>query len=160
MSMMKTIWRFHSTGTIMVYLLKSKGFYLGKSKVDRNRFKIVFLIGFLVMLLFSLSLFIFINSDYVKSRKVVDIDWMLGKTIEEISRRYSYPPESTKTYMCDHSPYVICAREIFLYDPIDGVKGEYVYYALLDEKGRVIDVMRSFYGGDIPPQEYDYEDRW
>ena len=88
------------------------------------------------------------------------MDWMLGKTIEEITQRYSYPPESTIIHMSNHSPYVLCAREIFLYDSIDGVKGEYVYYALLDEKGRVIDVMRSFYGGDIPPQEYDYEDRW
>lgn len=52
----------------------------------------------------------------VKSRKVVDTDWMIGKTIDEIAHRYSYPPDSLEAYMVDHTPYVLYAREIFLYD--------------------------------------------
>ncbi len=75
---------------------------------------IVLLVGSLVMILFSVGIYIFINSDYFKSRKVVDMDWMLGKTIEEITQRYSYPPESTKIHMSNHSPYVLCARNIFV----------------------------------------------
>ena len=96
----------------------------------------------------------------VKSRKVVDTDWMIGKTIDEIAHRYSYPPDSLEVYMGDHSPYILCAREIFLSDPIDGMEGQYMYYVLLDDNGKVVDVKRDIFGGDLPPEEYDYKDRW
>ena len=130
--------------------------------MDKNNIKkiVIFLIGFLVMMLFSMGMYIFINSDYFKSRKVVDTDWMIGKTMDEIARRYSYPPDSLEGYMGDHSPYVLCAREIFLYDPWDGMQGQYMYYALLDDNGRVIDVKTYAFGGEMPPEDYAYEDRW
>ena len=115
---------------------------------------------FLVFVICLFCIYTIAESDYIKSRKIVDIDWMYGKTIEEISRRYSYPPDPLEYAMGDHSPYVLCAREIFLYDPIDGMEGQYMYYALLDDEGRVIDVKRYVYGGDLPPQEYDYSNRW
>ena len=35
-----------------------------------------------------------------------------------------------------------------------------MYYVLLDDKERVIDVKTCTFGGDMPPEEYDYEDRW
>ncbi|MBR6256479.1 MAG: hypothetical protein IKR23_03790 [Lachnospiraceae bacterium] len=121
---------------------------------------IVLLIGALVMILFSVGIYIFINSDYFKSRKVVDTDWMIGKTIDEIAHRYSYPPDSLEAYMVDHTPYVLCAREIFLYDSWDGMQGQYMYYVLLDDNGKVVDVKIDIFGGDLPPEEYDYNDRW
>ena len=35
-----------------------------------------------------------------------------------------------------------------------------MYYVLLDEKGRVVDVKTYAFGGDMPPEDYDYENRW
>ena len=140
----------------MACLLKSKDYYLVIGNMDEKRIKIVFLIGFLVMILSGLGIYVFINSDYVKSRKVVDTDWMIGKTIDEITHRYSYPPDPLEVYMGDHSPYILCAREIFLSDPIDGMEGQYMYYVLLDENGYIIDVDIK----DLEGLSHIYIDRW
>ncbi len=115
----------------------------------------------ILLLVLAGSVFLFINSDYVKSRKIVDMDWMIGKTMDEIARKYSYPsnPNYYDPYMPDPSPYVLCAREIFVHYP-DAGDGQYLYYALLNGDGIVIDVYRSPFNGDMPPQDYSYWDRW
>ncbi len=40
------------------------------------------------------------------------------------------------------------------------MQGQYMYYVLLDDNGKVVDVKRDIFGGDMPPEEYDYNDRW
>ena len=43
----------------------------------------VFLTGIIVLL--------FLRSGFIRSRRVVDTEWMIGKTVEQVRDRYYYP---------------------------------------------------------------------
>ncbi len=113
-------------------------------------------IVFAVLCLISYFL---LHTDYIKSRKEVNEKWMIGKTLDEISHRYAgYPSEYA--FMDNKSPYVLCTYEIVKYDLWDGIDALYLYYALVDDWGRVSDVKCISYGGDLPLHDYKYEERW
>ena len=115
------------------------------------------------LLVAGLILFVFLQSDFIKSRKRVDVDWMMGKTLETVRWRYSYPTKSEKyqeTTIIDNREYVFCAREIFEWDFIDGILGETRYYVYLDESNLIADVRYYDWGGMSPASEYSYIDRW
>ena len=62
--------------------------------------------------------------------------------------------------MDNKSPYVLCTYEIVKYDLLGGIDALYLYYALVDDWGRVSDVECISYGGLLPLHEYKYEERW
>ena len=122
------------------------------------------LIGVIIpcMIIFSV-----LQSDFVKARKNVDKEWMIGKTLDQIEDRYSCPifykdPSRYVPYGIDISKWKFCAREVYRY--ID-YEDEYLYFAKLDSSGKVCDVMVFDNNYDFPgaviDHSYDkYEDRW
>ncbi len=116
-----------------------------------------------IVVFMSMILFICFQSDFVKSRKTEDLDWMIGKTIDTVRWRYSYPSKSYKyqeTKIIDDREYVFCSREIFEWNFFDGVLGEIRYYVYLDESGNIADVKYYEWGGFAPASEYPLSARW
>ncbi len=116
-----------------------------------------------VMIVASLILLVTLQSGFIKSRKRVDVDWMIGKTLDTVRWRYSSPANSEKyqePIIIDNRKYVFCTREIFEWDFIDGVLGETRYYVCFDESNLIKDVRFYDWGGMSPASDYSYMDRW
>lgn len=105
------------------------------------------------------------QSDAVKSRKVVDEEWMIGKSLDQISWRYSNKKGEVLTRYDDleiaGKKYVYCAREIYVWDILYGVCGENLYFALIDENGMAEDIYKiSWVSGAISEPLGNYWERW
>ena len=78
-----------------------------------------------------------INSDFVKMRKKVDVKWLHGKTLEEVSERY-YNKDDVEY---DYDGRIRCAMELYQDDWLDHMKFYTRYYAELDDNGKIVKVV-------------------
>ncbi|MCR5250088.1 MAG: hypothetical protein K6E50_05725 [Lachnospiraceae bacterium] len=92
--------------------------------------------------------------DYVKSRKRVDADWMVGKTFGLVDMRYS-----VRENLDDPDKGDFYVWEVIDSDWFDGMEGGYRYYFSLQD-GKVAGVNCSAYNLDMEASLYDYDDRW
>ncbi|MBQ9867277.1 MAG: hypothetical protein IJM34_09675 [Lachnospiraceae bacterium] len=107
----------------------------------------------LVVILFSVS-----QSDYLKSRKVVDSEWMIGKPVWLVKLRYSSRRNTMDTIEYDGVEYRFCVREIYMEDWLDGCVDQIEYY-VTEKDGKIADVKEQ-YRLEWPKSDYDYWDRW
>ena len=120
-----------------------------------------FVIGVTILVM----LFIYNSqSDFIKSRKKVDKDWMIGKTLSQVQLRYSTVNEKQHKHedeiIVNGEVYCYGVREIFAWSIYNGVEGEILYYIKKDHAGKIADVYCVEYGGDVPYSCYDYSERW
>lgn len=126
----------------------------GIGMVYTKKYKLLiplFIINFAIMVLIS-------GCDYVKSRKRVDADWMIGKPLWMIEMRYSVR-EDEGCFFSAHSEGDLYVWEILDSDWLDGVEGGYRYYISVED-GKISNVDCHVYDLDFPSSDYDYEDRW
>ena len=122
-------------------------------------------IGVLVGIVFPMVLLMTVlQSDFVKSRKNVDKDWLMGKTLEQIEARYSCP-EYYKSKKITNPDYHFACREIYDWEWFDGCESDYQYIVSLDDSGRVNNIVVYDNNYDFPGAVNDhshdkYEDRW
>lgn len=94
----------------------------------------------LCMILFSLFCVVaVIRCDFVKSRKRVDQNWIMGQSVERVRSRYSYPDDRSKyqeSIMYENEEYQFCTREIIKWNLLDGVQVENRYYAQIGDDGK------------------------
>lgn len=106
---------------------------------------------------------LFLQSDFAKSRKYVDEEWMIGKTIDRVGIRYSHPSDTSQGIyvptVIDGKEYEFCAREICESDFLD-VDGEILYYVLTDSKGKITEVKSIRRGIFRSEKECDTYSRW
>ena len=101
--------------------------------------------------------------DYFKSRKIVDEEWKIGKSISQVRERYSCPKDIGKKYdsiIIDGEEYVFCVREIIAGDIVDGVEVEKLFCVKLDDKYRISDVRYCGWNELVQLSEYKYYQRW
>lgn len=121
--------------------------------------------GLLIGLAFPVFLLVTVlQDDFVKSRKNVETEWMMGKTLEQIAERYSCPVEYKEEKLKGPDYYFAC-REIYDWDDFDDVVDEYYYFVALDSSGRVTDIYvydnDNDFTGAVNNHSYDeYQDRW
>lgn len=103
-----------------------------------------------------------LQSDFIKSRKIIDRDWLLGKSIDQIECRYTSDGEwnPAEVICINEKQYIFCARETIAWNLFDGVRAEKLFYVYLNDESRVEDVYQTSFGGEVPLSEYDYWDRW
>lgn len=98
------------------------------------------------------------QSDYLKSRKVVDSEWMIGKPVWLVKLRYSSRRNTMDTIEYDGVEYRFCVREIYLADWLDGNVDQIEYY-VTEKDGKIADI-KERYCLEWPKSDYDYWDRW
>ena len=116
-----------------------------------------------IVVLCSVLVFFVAQSDFIKSRKCVDTDWMTGMTCADVRWRYSCPNDLSKyqdTIQIENKDYHFCVREVFEWNFFDGVLGEKRYYVLTDCEGYITDVYCIQWGGFSPASDYSYWERW
>ena len=105
----------------------------------------------------AVFLLLLAESDYIKKRREVDKDWLIGKSIWMIGLKY-YVEEKNDPAQC-YEEYDYCVREVVWGDWLDGMEGGYKYYLRMED-GKVAEVTYFEYGLDVPAENYRYEDRW
>ena len=135
--------------------------------IEGVRGKIIGIItgGFIGVVIPCVVVTMVLQSDFVKSRKNVDKDWMVGKTLEQVERRYSCPEYLSYPQFIKNKGKIICAREIYDWDSMDGWVSEYLYFAQVDGDGKICEVSvfdnNYEWAGTVIDHTYDrYEDRW
>lgn len=123
-------------------------------KNRRRKEKIIIFIVFIIVTI------LFTQSNFVKSRKKVDKEWMIGKTVDNIRLRYAYPKDTHERFFDNTEPYILCTHEIYKWNAIDGIQGEYLYYVLLNDSGIVTDVKVYNYDEYGLMQPVSYWSRW
>lgn len=105
-----------------------------------------------------------LSSDFVKGRKIVDENWMIGRTVKQVRQRYSGSKDTDASVYDDiyinGVQYSFCVREIYLWYVTDGMTEEVRYYVITDKNGKITDVKRDDRELKKPLSNYDYWDRW
>ena len=115
-------------------------------------------------LLIILILLLIMRSSFIRSRRVVDTEWMIGQTIEQVRDRYYYPKDEHYTQRkIDGKTYTLCNVETHIWKDIwdSHCDGKMYYYVLTDAEGKITDVRfmnPSGNGGALP--EHSYFSRW
>lgn len=120
------------------------------------------IIGFVIMVIGIMILVI--QSDFVKSRKTVDEEWMIGKSVSQVRFRYSCPNNIDNScydeMIFNNELYSFCVREIYSWNIINNNYEEVRFFVQTDDEGKIIDVKRSELGLEWPSSHYNYWDRW
>ena len=120
--------------------------------------------GIIILSLFILLIGLLISqSNFVRARKCVDTDWMLGKTETLVKLRYYSPKDewyADKVEVYDGVEYHFCISEIFYWGGLWEETGVKIYLVTTDEDGRITDVKWYAWGANGPAHDYDYWDRW
>ena len=104
-----------------------------------------------------------LQCDFVKSRKTIDTNWMIGKTVSQVRFRYSgilSKPKVGSSIMVGEEEYKYCVREIITWDTWNNNTGEALYFVKTDDDGKIIDVKKKTVNLDLPASEYLYKQRW
>ena len=104
------------------------------------------------------------RSGFIRSRKVVDTDWMIGKTVDHVRERYYYP-RNIPDYLSGEKVingeiYTLCNIEKQIWEG-GTYSGSMFYYVRTDEAGKITKVFfisRDRVSGDMP--EHSYLSRW
>ena len=123
--------------------------------------KIIFGAIFVTIIIGVITIF-FLQSDFVKSRRKVNERWLLGKSVDQVEWRY--PKDGNKHFddviVLDGRKYLLCAREVIVWNLFDGTQGEKCYYVHINNDKKIDDVYDVLWGADLPLSYYDYWDRW
>ncbi len=119
----------------------------------------------LIFLIFVLLILAILQNDFIKSRKHIDEEWMIGKSETIVQLRYSGKFDGMinqdECIQIDGREYHFCVREIFEYDAWENdIEGELYYYVITDENNIITDVICYQWGGVAPYSEYRDFDRW
>lgn len=139
---------------ITVMGLSISVFFVGIRNKKYSRSIIGIFLTFIVVLLF-------LRSSFIRSRRVVDTEWMIGKTIEQVRGRYYYPEDAYYPYReINGKTYTLCNSELYRWANLGSDK--YInYYVLTDANERITDIyitIDKWYGED--PQNHHYLSRW
>ena len=119
-------------------------------------------IAITLLILFAITVLIF-QSDFIRARKCVDTEWMIGKTETLVKLRYYSPKDewyADKVVVYDGVEYHFCISEIFYWGGLWEETGVKIYLVTTDEDGRITDVEWYDWGANGPSHDYDYWDRW
>ena len=130
----------------------------------RNKNLVKSIVGVLLTVMMVL---LFMRSSFIRSRRVVDTEWMIGKTIEQVRDRYYCPKGDYYTYHADREingvRYMLCNTETYIWGSLwdDYYNDQLCYYILTDMDGKITEVRfldASRTDGAI--KEHSYLSRW
>ena len=129
----------------------------------RNKNHVKSIVG---ILLTVIMMILIMRSSFIRSRRVVDTEWMIGKTIEQVRNRYYCPKDKHYTYEAEKEingvRYTLCNVETYIWSNIDDnyYNDQLYYYVLTDMDGRITEV--RFLGGSLDGsiKEHSYLSRW
>ena len=124
--------------------------------IKKNKYIVVIAV---IVIGIVLGFFWLYKFDFVKKRKCVDVDWLYGKTIEQIGFRYYGPDESEQDSLKDKN-LLLGTYEIVYWDPMDSIYTILYYYVELNEQDKVIYVEKRGNDKDDAGERFDYWARW
>lgn len=122
-------------------------------------YKMIIIIIFTVIIFFVF----FIQTDFIKSRKAINENKIIGKNEQIIKLLYCCCDNNNdqNKNVNENNQYDFYIREIIKYDFVNSKLAEKRYYVTTDYEGIITDIKVVLYGDfDIPPSEYSYWDRW